>query len=278
VSDVYVEYAAQLPAALAQARPGTRIHLQVATPMSPITFSGDFVLNASGTPDCPITISAVYPGTVTLSGSNFSASCLTLNGASHVIVRDIKLAQPIGVGGCGIALFGSSFNLVENVEFFSLSNAVVITDSDSNIFRKCNFSNINGESVRTVGKSVNNIITKCIFGESLAGPAVLFDVFSSKNRFVESTVKGEFITASYWVQVLGNDNIIARNSFKNVDDKKLTCAIHSFGSQNVFKANNFDLDNNYIYCIEESDSDRVCASNKEVNSAGLTKGRIDQSC
>jgi len=275
---VYVKDDQSLQTALSSARPGARILLY---PLAPY-YTGPFVISVNATPDCPITIAGLKPGEVTLS-SKLDSDCLTLDGASNVVIRDLVIYGVRPLEGdkvvFGMRLLHSNFNLVENVVFHRISGTgVLLTNSSSNTFSGCKFSLIDRVGLATEEDSNNNTITKCTFGDELKFEAVNLYFGCSQNRVVQNTFNGRYCTFTSWIELYGSDNIISGNTFKNPDSVSIDPGIDAFGSGNLFQANTFDL-NLDKYCISgESDNNRICASNKALHSAGLTDKEIDKSC
>jgi parallel beta-helix repeat protein len=95
------------------------------------TYAG-FVMKRSGTSSAPITFQRYGSETVTVAGGSATANVIKISGASHVIIRRVRVTgAAASVGGAGIRVENSASGVVldRNIVYRNRSYGIAIVDS-----------------------------------------------------------------------------------------------------------------------------------------------------
>lgn len=158
--------------ALDRALPGDRVRIM------PGVYFGPHILNHGGTADHPLVVEGLYPNTVILDGLREAASCLRLDNAPNVVLRNL------------------------NFRWFK-SNGVLANNSPAVRVTGCRFRNQYWRtSTWPIGTSVmlwrspHFTVDHCIFSRSWNGGIVLDE--SSGGKILHNTVTACAVMLIYW--------------------------------------------------------------------------------
>lgn len=253
-STVTVSTAAQLTAALKEARPGQTIALADGT------YTGRFVAAASGTPTQPITL-AGSPRAVLTTGTSTSGYALHITG-DHWNVSGLSVTR----AAKGIVLDGSSFTVIDGVDVGNTgaegvhlrTDSAHVTVRDSRVHdtglaqpaygegiyigsAKSNWASIMGSSSTPDRSDDAQIIGNTISRT----PAEGIDVKEGTtggilrgNTFSEAGYSGQN-SADSWVDVKGNGYLVTDNRGAGTlrDAFQVHVALPGWGRDNVFRGN-----------------------------------------
>jgi hypothetical protein len=303
---VPVSTAAELTAALANARPGQTISLAAGS------YDGAFYATVSGTPSAPITLTG--PGTATLSNTHggcdpntprritYCGYGLHLNRVSYWRLVGFTVTR----ASKGIVLDGAAHNVIHAVHVFN-------TDTEGIRFRTSSSDNVLEDSaVRDTGRgsaafgeglyvgsatsdwpqygenggtgpdrSDRNRILNNHFGPNLTAEHIDIKEGTvggavSGNTFDGRGISGEHFADS-WIDVKGNGYTLVGNhgsysgGTKLVDGYQVHQRLPGAGCGNVFRGNNSDLGGATGYAIDVTDQSGCSARPNVVDSSNTVR-------
>ncbi|MFE7600908.1 right-handed parallel beta-helix repeat-containing protein [Streptomyces sp. NPDC057494] len=244
---VEVSTAAQLKAALANARPGDTIHLADGT------YTGNFKATTPGTSSARITLTG-SPRAVLTAGGGYG---LHLNGASYWTVQGVTVTggqkgimadAANGVVIDGVTVHGLD---MEGVHFRNSSRSGVLRNS--RIYDTGNDGRGMGEGVYvgTAGnlsdRSDEAQILDNVIGPDVGGESVDVKEGTTGARIVGNTFDGRGLTGANfddsWVDVKGNGVLVADNTGVNTTNNGFETHTQQsgWGCGTVFRGNRSDL-------------------------------------
>ena len=269
------------------AQPGWNITMECRIP-------GSFTLKASGRDDCPIMISSHFGrrGGVSIEGDNDYG--LRLLNVSNIILQDLyfyrgrKETEPVK----SAVLIDSSSNVIINrcrFDSLLLSSSVYFSGSSSNVVNNSEFFCKDPEypsegpcgnaiSFASGDKSSYNTITMSNFSHDFTEPPIVLSETTIKSTVSYSLFWGAGGSEKCWIDINGYGNTVDSSLFVNPDNKKMEYGIDVGGESNTIQNCAFDMNNNLAYAVNDRTGNRICASNKAVFSAGVSKLALDPSC
>lgn len=224
-----------------------------------------FQLSASGASSRPITLTAQDPeNPPVLLGPNIKYDNVLEVKGDYWVIDNIKIAN----SGNGIKLDNANNNIFRNIEIYSTGSTAVYLRADSsyNLFQNCYIhgtGNANDnygyglliespimENGKPVTKSDYNVIEGCVFRYITSDP-VVFRNYTRGNEVVKSVFYGDGINgkngAHHFIKIEGNenyihDNVIYRNSNRNVDTAFKVVKSEISGDGNIFANNVLFMD------------------------------------
>jgi len=264
--------------ALSEAVPGVVITLAAGQ------YYGPFELIKSGERGCPIVIKAEALGDTV--HSSIDSEVMALTKVSNVEIHNLAFEKMSGKEYYGLKMEGCRNVLVKNSFFDGFDIfGISLKNSSSNTVDSCKFLDIGddyvGGNAIWIGAdgSDSNVITKCVFGDSMIGDTIQIGYHCHNTTISGCTFNGRNCMATAWIRNSGYYTLVTGNTFVNPNNYKLKAGISTKGADNIFQLNSFDLNRN-IYAIDnQGDEQRVCASNKIISGAGIIEeGEVDQSC
>ena len=233
--------------------------------LSEIEGKSEFSLDSSGTNSRPITLTAQDPENSPL----LRAPTLNNNVIIHIkgdywVIENIR----IGYGGQAMTLDNASYNIIRNVEMFSLGSQAVIMryGSSYNLFQNCYIHNTGNnnpmyadgidigtphteKTTRTNHIVDNNFIEGCVF-RNIATEPIRIREYTSGNEIVSNVFYGDGINgnkdADNFLVISGNNNYIHNNVAYRNSNKYVMSA---FKVNKLFKDSGDDnkFDNNVLF-------------------------------
>ena len=262
----------------------------------------EFSLYSSGTKSSPITLTAQDPDNPPLlKAPTIKDGFIIHIKGDYWVIENIR----IGYGGQAIVLDNASYNIIRNVEMFSLgSQAVLIRYGSSyNLFQNCYIHNTGNNnpiyadgfdiglphSEKTTGSdhiADNNVIEGCVF-RNIASEPIKIREYTSGNEVVNNAFFGGGINgknnADNFISISGSDNYIHNNVFHRNFNKYIVAAFEikklfeDSGDGNKFENNILFMDRPYgeidsekrMYVVDGADAQFSVKNNKVDYGNGL---------
>ena len=230
----------------------------------------EFSLSSSGTKSSPITLTAQDPyNPPLLRAPTIKEGFIIRLTGDYWVIENIR----IGYGGQAMVLDNASYNIIRNVEMFSLgSQAVLIRyGSSNNLFQNCYIHNTGNNnpkyadgfdiglphSEKTYGSAHiadNNVIEGCVL-RNIASEPIKIREYTSGNEVVNNVFYGDGINginnADNFISISGSDNYIHNNIFYRNLNKYIVAAFEikklfdDSGDGNRFENNVLFMDRPY---------------------------------
>ena len=262
----------------------------------------EFFLDSSGTKSSPITLTAQDPDNPPLlKAPNLRDNFILHIRGDYWVIENIR----IGYGGQAIVLDNASYNIIRNVEMFSLgSQAVLIRYGSSyNLFQNCYIHNTGThnpiyadgfdigtphteQTTRTNHIANNNVIEGCVF-RNIATIPIRIKEYTSGNEIVNNIFFGDGINgkndADSFISISGSDNYIHNNVVHRNSNKYIVSAFkvnklfEDSGDGNKFENNVLFMDRPYgqidpekrMYVVDGENAQFYVKNNKVDYGNGL---------
>ena len=269
----------------------------------------EFSLESSGTKSSPITLTAQDPDNPPL----LKAPSVNDNFIMHIkgdywIIENIR----IGCGLAAVVLDNANYNIIRNVEMFSIGSGSVIIryGSSNNLFQNCYvhdiginrplFGNafvigVQHQEKTTASDHIaeNNIIDECIFRNIAALPIIIRE-YANGNEVVNNVFFGDGISgkngANYFISISGSENYIHKNVAHRNANKNIVAAFEikkvfeDTGDGNKFENNVLFMDRPYgeidrekrMYVVDGEDAEFSVKNNKVDYGEGLLDANSEE--
>ena len=303
IKSIDVSTVEELVKALGKARAGQIIAIAPGVyDLSEYEKKSEFTLESSGTNSRPITLTAQDPENPPL----LRAPTIKDNFILHIrgdywVIENIR----IGYGGQAIVLDNASYNIIRNVEMFSLGSQAVIMryGSSNNLIQNCYIHGTGNnnpkyadgidigtphteQTTRTNHIADNNVIEGCVF-RNIATEPIRIREYTSGNEIVKNVFYADGINGNNdsdnFIVISGNDNYIHKNVFHRNSNKFIVSAFkvkklfEDSGDGNKFENNVLFMDRPYgqidpekrMYVVDGENAQFYVKNNKVDYGNGL---------
>ena len=258
-----------------------------------------FLLRASGASSRPITLTAQDPeNPPVLLGPDISRDGVLEIRGDYWVIENIKIAN----SGQGIILDNANNNTFSNIEIYSVGSLAVYLRANSsyNLFQNCYIHGTGNaddnygyglfiespilQDGKIVTKSDYNVIKGCVFRYIVSDP-IVFRNCTKGNEVVKSVFYGDGINGKKrvrsFMRIEGDenyihDNVIYRNSNRNIDAAFKVVKSETSGDGNIF-ANNVlfmdrpdsEVEDRRIFVVDGPDASISVKNNKIDYGDGL---------
>ena len=307
VSTIEVSTVEELHKALDKARAGQTIEIRPGVyDFSTYERRNSFSLSADGEELSPITLTAQNPyNPPILTGPNLKDGYILNIVGNYWVLNNIKIVY----GGKGIVLENASYNIIKNVEIFSIgAQGILIRDGSShNLVQNCYIHNtgiydghygLYGEGIE-IGNPIEhsrynfkndyNIIEGCIFRHTSCEHINIRE-YNTGNEVFKNAFYGDGMNgrneANCFISISGNENYIHDNVGYRNDNKNIVAAfkvkksVDESGERNKFMNNVLYMNRPYgeidtairIYIVDGGYSKFSVKNNKIDYGDGLLDG------
>ena len=310
VKTVEVSTVEELVKALGKARAGQVIAIAPGVyDFSEYEKKSEFTLESSGTKSSPITLTAQDPDNQPI----LKAPSIKDNFIMHIkgdywVIENIKIT----CGTSAMVLDNASFNIIRNVEIYSIGSGAVLIryGSSNNLFQNCFihdtgiyrplFGNAIGIGVLHQEKTTasehiaeKNIIDGCVF-RNIATLPIEIREYANGNEVVNSVFYGDGINgksgANYFISISGSDNYIHNNVAYRSENKNIVAAFETkkvfedTGDGNIFENNVLFMNRPYgeidrekrMYVVDGEDAQYSVKNNKIDYGEGLLDANSEE--
>ena len=269
----------------------------------------EFSLESSGTKSSPITLTAQDPDNPPLlKGPAIKDNYIMHIKGDYWVIENIRIT----CGQIAMVLDNANYNIIRNVEMFSLgSEGVVIRyGSSNNLFQNCYIHDtgiyraqygdafdigIHHQEKTTASDHIaeNNIIDGCIF-RNISSLPIRIREYANGNEVVNNVFYGDGINgkngANYFISISGSDNYIHNNVAYRKVNKNIVAAFaikkvfEDTGDGNKFENNILFMDSPYrdiesekrLYVVDGVDAQFSVKNNKVEYGEGLLNANSEE--